>query len=185
MAKLSERRRSLPGDPSPEKLLERAIRVDHAGEYGARRIYEGQLAVLGDTRDGPVIEEMHAQEARHLDFFDAAIVERGVRPTVLHPLWHLAGYGLGVASALAGPRAAMATTVAVEEAIDEHYAEQIAQLADIDPELTGKLTEFREDENEHRETGLAHGAEQAPGYRLMRRLIKTGCRVAIRLSERL
>ncbi|MFM7689947.1 MAG: demethoxyubiquinone hydroxylase family protein, partial [Alphaproteobacteria bacterium] len=109
----------LPGDPTAREVVERTIRVDHAGEYGAKRIYEGQLAVLGRTKYGSLIEHMKAQEQVHLDTFSRLIGERRVRPTALLPFWHVAGFALGAATALLGHRGAMACTVAVEEAIDE------------------------------------------------------------------
>ena len=175
----------LPGDPTPRAMLERAIRVDHAGEYGAKRIYEGQLAILGRGEHGPVIEHMKAQEQVHLDTFSRLIAERRVRPTALLPFWHVAGFALGAATALLGPRAAMACTVAVEEAIDEHYQRQEAALGDDESVLRGYVEKFRAEELEHRDIGLANEAEQAPGYRLLSAAIKTGCKVAIKLSERL
>jgi len=174
----------LPGDLTREQLIARMIRVDHAGEYGARRIYEGQLAVLGRSPSGPAIAEMHAQEARHLETFEALIAERRVRPTALQPLWHLAGFALGAATALMGEKAAMACTVAVEEVIDEHYARQIERLGDDEAELRASLEDFRADELAHRDAGLSHGAAETPGYEPLSAAIKTGSRLAIWLSER-
>jgi ubiquinone biosynthesis monooxygenase Coq7 len=174
----------LPGDLTPRERVERIIRVDHAGEYGAKRIYEGQLAILGRTRHGPTIEHMKAQEQVHLDTFSRLIAQRRVRPTALLPIWHVAGFALGAATALLGARAAMACTVAVEEAIDEHYAAQHAALGEDEAELRGHIAKFREEELEHRDTGLANEAEQAPGYKLLSAAIKAGCKVAIRVSER-
>src|SRR5215475_4237169 len=177
--------RELPVDLSREDLIRRMIRVDHAGEYGARRIYEGQLAVLGRRQDAEPIRHMAAQEKRHLDAFDKLIGERRVRPTALHPLWHVAGYALGAATALLGREAAMACTVAVEEVIDEHYAKQAARLGAADPELKTMIEAFRAEEIEHRDIGLTEGAERAPAYSLLRDAIKTGSRLAIWLAERL
>jgi ubiquinone biosynthesis monooxygenase Coq7 len=174
----------LPGDPGPEELVARMIRVDHAGEYGAARIYEGQLAVLGDRPVGDTIRHMAEQEQKHLDAFDRLMAERRVRPTVLSPLWHAAGYALGAASAVLGERAAMACTVAVEEVIEEHYARQAEQLGDDEAELRDMIEEFRADEIAHKDTGLEHEAEAAPGYRLMSEAIKAGSRAAIWLSTR-
>jgi len=174
----------LPGDPTPREVVARTIRVDHAGEYGARRIYEGQLAVLGRTRLGPVLQHMKAQEQVHLDYFAGAIARRRVRPTALLPLWHVAGFVLGAGTALLGHRAAMACTVAVEEAIDEHYAAQAAALGEEEAELRGHIERFRAEELEHRDIGLEHEAEKAPAYRLLSAAIKAGCKVAIRVSER-
>ncbi|MBR0679603.1 demethoxyubiquinone hydroxylase family protein [Roseomonas eburnea] len=175
----------LPGDPTPRETVERAIRVDHAGEYGAKRIYEGQLAVLGRTRWRPTIEHMKDQEQVHLDTFSRLIGQRRVRPTALLPVWHVAGFALGAATALLGHRGAMACTVAVEEAIDEHYRAQQEALGEDEAELRTHIATFRAEELEHRDTGLANEAEQAPAYRLLSAAIKAGCRVAIRLSERI
>ena len=174
----------LPGDPTAREVLERTIRVDHAGEYGAKRIYEGQLAVLGRTKYGPLIEHMKAQEQVHLDTFSRLIGERRVRPTALLPFWHVAGFALGAASALLGHRGAMACTVAVEEAIDEHYRAQEDTLGDDEAELRADIARFRAEELEHRDTGLENEAEQAPAYRLLSAAIKTGCKIAIKISER-
>ena len=177
--------RDLPGDLPRDELIRRMIRVDHAGEYGARRIYEGQLAVLGRRQDAEPIRHMAAQEKRHLDAFDQLIAERRVRPTALHPLWHVAGYALGAATALLGREAAMACTVAVEEVIDEHYAKQAARLGADEPELKGMIETFRAEEIEHRDIGLAEGAERAPAYDLLKGAIKAGSRMAIWLAERI
>ena len=174
----------LPGDPTAREVVERTIRVDHAGEYGAKRIYEGQLAVLGRTKYGPVIEHMKAQEQVHLETFSRLIGERRVRPTALLPFWHVAGFALGAATALLGHRGAMACTVAVEEAIDEHYRAQEDILGDDEAELRADIARFRAEELEHRDTGLEHEAEQAPAYRLLSAAIKTGCKIAIKISER-
>lgn len=174
----------LAGDPVPD--TEAMIRVDHAGEYGAARIYAGQLAVMGDRSEvSTEIRRMAAQERAHLETFDRLIAERGVRPTLLHPVWHVAGYALGVVSALAGPKAAMAVTAAVETEIDRHYEEQRRALNGDDPELEAIIARFQADEVEHRESAIAHGAEEVPAYPLLSGLIRAGCRVAIRLSERI
>ena len=175
----------LPGDPSGREMTERMIRVDQAGEYGAVRIYEGQLAVLGRSAVGDRIRHMAEQERRHLDRFDALMIERRARPTLLTPIWHVAGFALGAATALMGERAAMACTVAVEEVIDEHYARQGRLLGDGDPELAGTIEAFRREEVEHKETALAAGAEAAPAYPVLRAAIQTGSRLAIWLSERI
>jgi ubiquinone biosynthesis monooxygenase Coq7 len=177
--------RPLPGDPSPAEDIARMLRVDHAGEYGAVRIYEGQLAVLGHTPAGEVIRKMAAQERKHLETFDRLLPEHRVRPTALAPLWHVAGFALGAASALLGERAAMACTVAVEEVIDAHYAGQMARLGPENSTLRATLEEFRQDEIAHRDEGLAHGAAETPGYTLLTAAIKSGSRLAIWLSTRL
>ena len=178
------RRRALPGDLPRRERIARMIRVDHAGEYGAKRIYEGQLAVLGRGPKGPVIEHMAEQEREHLDTFDRLVAERGVRPTLLHPLWHVGAFAMGAATALLGDRAAMACTVAVEEVIDDHYARQAEVLGEDEPELKAVIERFRAEELEHREIGLQHEAEQAPGYRLLSGAVKAATRTAIWLSER-
>ncbi|MEK9752382.1 MAG: demethoxyubiquinone hydroxylase family protein [Rhodospirillaceae bacterium] len=177
----------LPGDPSPEQLVERIIRVDHAGEYGAVRIYQGQLAVLGRGPKGDLIREMLAQEKDHLEAFDKLVADRRVRPTALLPFWHAAGFALGAATALLGEKAAMACTVAVEETIDEHYAGQIAALEPMaeEGELKQTCVKFRDDELEHRDAGLEHGAREAPGYELLTGAIKAGSKLAIWLSTRI
>ncbi len=169
---------------TPREYLERVVRVDHAGEYGAKRIYQGQLAVLRGTRHEPTIRHMQEQEQVHLDTFSRLIAERRVRPTALLPLWHVAGFALGAITAAMGPRAAMACTVAVEEAIDDHYAEQAAALGEDESALKADIERFRAEELEHRDIGLANEAELTPGYRLLYAAIKTGCRVAIRVTER-
>ncbi|RMD63307.1 MAG: demethoxyubiquinone hydroxylase family protein [Alphaproteobacteria bacterium] len=175
----------LPGDPDPQARIARILRVDQAGEYGARRIYEGQAAVLRRGPAARAIRHMHAQELRHLERFDELLVERRVRPTLLQPLWHVAGFALGAATALMGERAAMACTVAVEEVIDEHYARQAQQLGDDEAPLRETIETFRQDELAHRDAGLAHGAEEAPAYPVLKAAIKAGSRLAIWLSERL
>ena len=174
----------LPGDLPTEKLLERIVRVDHAGEYGAVRIYEGQLAVLGNSNKADVIRHMAEQEREHLDKFNELIGARRVRPTALMPVWHAAGFALGAATALMGERAAMACTAAVEEVIDEHYAKQAAALGDDEAELRKTIEKFREDELEHRDTAIAHEAEETPGYEALSAVIKKGSKLAIWLSER-
>lgn len=179
------RQRRLPGDPSPAQAIERMIRVDQAGEYGARRIYEGQLAVLPQGPDRAVVEHMAAQERRHLAAFDRMVGDRHVRPTALQPLWHAAGFALGAATALLGSRAAMACTVAVEEVIDAHYARQAAALPESEGELKTTIEKFRGEELEHRDLALAHGAGEAPAYELLTSAIKAGSRLAIWLAERL
>ena len=162
------------------------LRVDQAGEYGATRIYAGQLAVMGSRApDAAEIGDMARQEADHLARFDALIARRRVRPTALQPLWHVAGYALGAASALIGPKAAMACTAAIEEEIDRHYTAQLGELGDSDPELGALIGEFREDERAHRQAALDAGAEQAPLYPLFSGAIRLGCRLAIRLSEKI
>ncbi|MGI4952236.1 MAG: demethoxyubiquinone hydroxylase family protein [Janthinobacterium lividum] len=165
-------------------MLERTIRVDHAGEYGAAHIYAGQLAVLGRGPKGDILRHMQAQERVHLDTFAGLIATRRVRPTALLPLWRLAGLTLGAVTAALGTRAAMACTVAVEEAIDEHYQQQALALPESEAPLRDTIERFRAEELEHRDIGLENEAELAPGYRLMSAVIKAGCKAAIHISER-
>jgi ubiquinone biosynthesis monooxygenase Coq7 len=174
----------LPGDPTKEQLIDRIIRVDHAGEYGAKRIYEGQLAMLKGKPEAAVVRRMYEQELEHLKAFEKLMVERRARPSVLYPLWHVAGFALGAATAFLGPKAAMACTVAVEEVIDQHYREQASQLGADEKPLKTAIEKFRAEELHHRDAGLAHGAAEAPGYPVLAAAIKAGSRLAIWLAER-
>ena len=162
------------------------VRVDQAGEYGATRIYAGQLAVMGDrTPMARMIVGMAHQEERHRAGFVALIARRGGRPTALQPFWNVAGFALGAVTAALGPEAAMACTAAVETEIDRHYQRQLDELGATDPELGGAVAQFRDEELEHRDTALAHGAENTPGYPVLSGLIRAGCRAAIALSKRI
>lgn len=174
----------LPGDPDKATLIDQIIRVDQAGEYGAKRIYEGQLAVLGGSDAAPVLKAMLAQEEEHLKRFNAIMAERRTRPTLLQPVWHVAGFALGAATALLGKEAAMACTVAVEDVIGEHYREQAEQLGDDEKELRETITAFRDDELHHRDVSLEHGAAQAIAYEALTVAIKSGTRLAIWLAKR-
>jgi ubiquinone biosynthesis monooxygenase Coq7 len=180
-------RKSKPAAPGSPVDIEAMIRVDHAGEYGAVRIYEGQLAVLKRRKSAKVetIQHMADQEQRHLKTFDKLVNERRVRPTALEPVWRVAGFALGAVTAAMGEKAAFACTAAVEEVIDEHYASQVAALKDKDESLKATVEDFRADEAAHRDEALKQGAEQAPGYKLLSEIIKAGCRIAIKLSERI
>ena len=165
---------------------ERMLRVNQAGEYGATRIYAGQLAVMGDRAPlAGEIRHMAEQEAEHRASFDALMARRSVRPTLLQPIWDVAGFALGAATAMIGPKAAMACTAAVETEIEAHYSAQLDELGDSDPELSGLIERFRDDEREHHASAIASGAEQAIGYPVLSGLIRLGCRVAIRVSERI
>ena len=162
------------------------VRVDQAGEYGATRIYAGQLAVLRrNCPEAKLIARMAAQEERHLKRFNALMAERRVRPTALQPLWNVAGFALGAATALMSEKAALACTDAIETEIDKHYGEQLEALGKDDPELAADITEFRADEREHRDTARDAGAAQAAGYPFLNAAIRAGCRVAIELSKRI
>jgi ubiquinone biosynthesis monooxygenase Coq7 len=173
-----------PGDDRAD--VASMIRVDQAGEYGATRIYAGQLAVLGNRHPASrTIARMAMQEQRHLTHFDQLLNDRGIRPTLLQPFWNVAGHALGAVTALIGPDAAMACTAAVETEIDEHYGDQLRQLGEDDPDLSATITEFQAEELEHRETAIAAGAENALGYPLLSAVIRAGCRAAIALSKRI
>lgn len=169
-----------------KKDVESMIRVDQAGEFGATRIYQGQLAILGDRHPSSnTIAAMAEQEEKHRAFFDDLIAKRGVRPTALQPFWDVAGFGLGAATAFIGPEAAMACTVAVETEIDKHYQEQLDALGDDDPELSEAIREFQAEELEHKAEALEQGAENAPAYPLMSGIIRLGCKAAIAISKRI
>jgi ubiquinone biosynthesis monooxygenase Coq7 len=173
-----------PGDVQLDTAA--MLRVDHAGEYGATRIYAGQLAVFGNNHPmARPITQMAAQEARHLSTFDRMLAERGVRPTALQPVWHVAGHALGAATALISPQAAMACTAAVEDEIDAHYGAQRRELGDTDKPLSDIIEEFQAEELEHRDLALAHGAEDTAGYPILYAAIRAGCRAAIYLSKRI
>jgi len=173
-----------PGEKRPDR--ESMLRVNQAGEYGATRIYAGQLAVLGrGSAAAHQIARMAAQEQRHLARFDKMIAERRVRPTALQPLWSVAGFALGAMTAMISEKAAMACTDAVETEIDRHYSEQLAALGDDDPEFATDIRDFQAEELEHRETAREHGAEEAIAYPLLTGAIRAGCRLAIELSKRI
>lgn len=172
--------------PSTPPVLDQIIRVNQAGEYGAKRIYQGQLAMLRDPAARKQVQHMLEQELQHLDYFDTEMKRRGVRPTALHPLWHVGGFALGAVTALMGKEAAMACTVAVESVIDGHYREQLQSLEGEAAEapLRDKIAQFRVEEMEHHATGLAEGAENAPAYPLLSAFIRSVTRTAIQLSTR-
>lgn len=179
----------MPGEGALSRRVEEMIRVDHAGEFGAVQIYRGQRAVFGQSprkaHAHSVIGEMEAGEEEHLATFDRMVAERGVRPTLMAPLWRVAGFGLGAVTALMGEKAAHACTEAVEDVIEEHYAKQIAALGDDEAELRDTITRFREDELAHKETAVDQGARDAPGYVVLSALVKLGCRAAIKISEKI
>lgn len=178
-----------PAPATPPRIAE-MLRVDHAGEYAAVAIYKGQQAVFGKSPKTQKIArqlgEMEAEEQKHLSAFDEMLIARGVRPTALAPVWNAAAYGLGVATALMGEKAAHACTEAVETVIEQHYAEQITDLEGDEDHaaLRATFTEFREDELHHRDTAIEEGAQDAPAHGLLSAVIKTGCRLAIKVSEK-
>jgi ubiquinone biosynthesis monooxygenase Coq7 len=173
-----------PGDRRADRAS--MIRVDQAGEYGATRIYAGQLAVLRrNAPEAKLIARMATQEQRHLKRFDKLMAGRGVRPTALQPFWNVAGFALGAATALISEKAALACTDAVETVIDRHYGQQLDEIGKDDPELAADIADFRAEEVEHRDTARSAGAANAPGYPLLTAAIRAGCRVAIGLSKRI
>ena len=173
-----------PGDRRPDRAS--MLRVNQAGEYGATRIYAGQLAVLSrNSTAAHQIARMAAQEERHLARFNRLMADRRVRPTALQPLWSVAGFALGAATALISERAAMACTDAVETEIDKHYSEQLAELGEDDPELAADIADFQAEELEHRATAREHGAQEAIGYPVLSAAVRAGCRLAIELSKRI
>ena len=167
-------------------ILEEIIRVDHAGEYGATRIYDGQIAIFGkNSKIGKTIQHMADQEQEHIQKFEELIVKNRVRPTALIPVWNVAGYALGVSTALLGEKAAMACTVAVETVIGNHYGEQLSLLEDDQKELKKTIKKFKADELEHHDIGIAHNAEKTPGYKLLSKVIELGCKTAIEISKKI
>ena len=173
-----------PGDRHGDRAA--MLRVDQAGEFGASRIYAGQLAVMGERhRFARLIRGMAAQEERHREVFDRLATERGVRPTLLTPLWNVAGYALGAATALMGPRAAMACTAAIETEIDRHYTAQLEEIGSSDPELSGYIAEFQAEELEHRDTALATAPDRAARAPVPAAPHPAGSGAAIALSKRI
>ena len=177
-----------PGRGSTRARSAEILRVDHAGEYAAVQIYRAQAAVFRAGRDPAGLADdmarMEGQEAVHLARFEALLNEKRVRPTLLLPAWRLAAQALGVGTALMGEKAAHACTEAVESVIAEHYSDQIAEVSGRDPALAAELTVFRDEEVEHHDHAVEQGSREAPGYRLLSAVIRTGCRAAIKLSER-
>lgn len=173
--------------PRSERLAE-MLRVDHAGEYGAVQIYKGQRAVYdrlaGKERLAGMLREMEESEHEHLETFDRLLNEQKVRPTIFAPIWEVAGFAMGAGTALMGEKAAMACTSAVEEVIEQHYQDQVDEVGDSDPEMAALFSRLRDEETEHKDTAIAEGAEETPGYPVLKGVIQAGCRLAIRLSEK-
>jgi ubiquinone biosynthesis monooxygenase Coq7 len=178
-----------PGPGAVKRRLGEILRVDHAGELAAVHIYRGQRAVLsaapGKARISGELEEMHGQEAQHLAAFDGLLNENEVRPSLFAPVWRAAGFALGAATALMGEKAAHACTEAVEDVIEKHYAGQIEELKDRDPDLAAKLSEFRDDELAHQVRAVEEGAREAPAYPVLSAVIRAGCRAAIKVAEKI
>lgn len=177
-----------PGRGASKRRRDEILRVDHAGEYAAVQIYRAQQAVFagrpGKARIAADMAEMRAQEQVHLNRFNALLNAEKVRPTAMTPIWRLAALGLGAGTALLGEKAAHACTEAVESVIEEHYADQIAEVAARDPDLAAELARFRDEELAHHDHAIAHGSREAPGYGLLSAVIRAGCRAAIKVSER-
>ena len=174
---------------SNKNKIEEFIRVDHAGERGAIKIYEGQLLALNtfvkDEDLKKTIEEMKNHEKEHLDFFNKEIKKRNIKPTKLLPLWDLLGVGLGFGSAIIGKKATMLCTASVEEVIDEHYQNQINELGSDEKVLKEKIKKFRDDELHHRDIAYEQGASKKGLYAILDKIIKTGSKVAINISEKI
>ena len=172
-----------------KKLLEEFIRVDHAGERGAIKIYEGQLLALNtiykDNQLKETIEEMREHEREHCDYFENEIKKREIKPTKFLPLWDLLGVGLGFGTTLLGKKAAMLCTASVEEVIDKHYQDQINQIKDDEKELRDKIIKFREDELHHKDIAYEKGASKKGFYSILDKVIKTGSKIAINISEKI
>ncbi len=184
--KKTYKKKFTPGKITHREILEEIIRVDHAGEYGATKIYDGQIAIFGkNSKLGKTIQHMADQEQEHIDKFNELILEHRVRPTALLPLWNVAGFALGASTALMGEKAAMACTVAVEKVIGEHYQEQLDLLGDDHKDLKKTISKFRDDELEHHDIGIEHDAESAPGYKIMSKVIELGCKTAIAISKKI
>ena len=185
--KKTKKKLNIPSKSKTDRsVLEEIIRVDHAGEYGATRIYDGQIAIFGkDTKIGKTIQHMADQEQEHIQKFEELIVKNRVRPTALIPVWNVAGYALGVSTALLGEKAAMACTVAVETVIGNHYGEQLSLLEDDQKELKKTIKKFKADELEHHDIGIAHDAKKTPGYKVLSKVIELGCKTAIEISKKI
>jgi ubiquinone biosynthesis monooxygenase Coq7 len=177
-----------PGLGATDDRVAEILRVDHAGELAAVHIYRGQSLVFGETKKdtlGRQFQQMQGEEQVHLDAFEALMRERGVRPTIMTPVWRLAALGLGIGTALLGEKAAHACTEAVESVIGDHYAGQIKDVQASDPGLAAKLSKFRDDELGHHDHAVDQGARQAPVYPLLSAVIKAGCKAAILISEKI
>ena len=166
--------------------IDEILRVDHAGELGASKIYEGQIKVLGKTSIGPMLQHMKDQEQVHLDTFHNLLNDHKVRPTALIPIWEIAGYTLGVITASLGKEAAMACTIAVEEVIGKHYDKQAESLKDKKyTQLRNKLLQFRDEELEHKDIATDNNGENTYGYKFLKFFIQSGCKAAIKISEKI
>jgi len=184
--KESKKLNSKPRSSTDRRIVEEIIRVDHAGEYGATCIYDGQLAVFSkDSKIGKIIQHMAEQELEHIETFEKLIVSNRVRPSILLPLWKVSGFVLGISTALMGKKAAMACTVAVESVIGKHYEQQAQELGDDQLKLKKIIKKFQKDELEHHDIGIKHDAANTLGYNLLTKVITAGCRAAIVISKKI
>ena len=182
----SKKRINYKKETTDKSILDEIIRVDHAGEYGATRIYDGQIAVFGKkSKIGKTIQHMADQEQEHIETFQKLIINNRVRPTLMLPVWDIAGYSLGLATAFMGEKAAMACTVAVEKVIGEHYEEQLTLLKNDQKKLKKTIEKFKNDELEHHDIGIAHDAEKTPGYKILSKVIEMSCKTAIAVSKKI
>ena len=182
----SKKRINYKKETTDKSILDEIIRVDHAGEYGATRIYDGQIAVFGKkSKIGKTIQNMADQDQEHIETFQKLIINNRVRPTLMLPVWDIAGYSLGLATAFMGEKAAMACTVAVEKVIGEHYEEQLTLLKNDQKKLKKTIEKFKNDELEHHDIGIAHDAEKTPGYKILSKVIEIGCKTAIAVSKKI
>jgi ubiquinone biosynthesis monooxygenase Coq7 len=180
----TEIKNKLPGDLKNNDFVHEVIRVDHAGEYGAKMIYAGQMLVLKKSKSYATIKHMACQEQEHLEYFSKQVGERKVRPTFMMPLWHVGAFAMGAATALMGEKAAMACTEAVEDVIEKHYQEQLDNLGDDEAELKQKIKKFRDEEIQHRDIGIANESQSAPAYSLLKEVVGGMTKLAICVSKR-
>ncbi len=174
----------LPGDQKKDKFIKSVIRVNHAGEYGAKQIYSGQIKFSKNTSERKILKHMADQEQQHLDFFSAEMIKQRVRPSLLMPLWHVAGFMLGAGTALLGKNAAMIATEAVEDVIDKHYQEQL-KSNQLPQELAEKIEKFRQEEIEHQNIAQNNMQNLNMGHRILSKLIKAGCKLSIFLAKKI
>jgi 3-demethoxyubiquinol 3-hydroxylase len=177
--------RRLPGDLSEKDEVKQMIRVNHAGEFGAIRIYQGQLAIMRSSPEKNLVKEMLKGEQVHFDEFNTMIKSRKIRPTALMPIWNIAGFALGAATALMGKKAAFACTIAVESVIEKHYAEQKDRLSLDEKELAQTISKFRDEELEHHDTSIKNGGKETIAFPYIDKLVQKGSKLAIWLSNRL
>lgn len=173
----------LPGDLKQDEFIRQLIRVNHAGELGAKRIYEGQLAVLKYREDKALVKEMLAQEEKHLEYFSQEMKNRNVRPSFFTPLWNMLGFALGAGTAALGKTSAMVCTEAVEEVIDEHYKSQL-EREDLPKDLAQSIEKFRLEELEHHDVAQKNRCELGLGHEILYKAIKFGCRASIAIAKK-